>query len=122
MYNNKKGLKPNTHLGVDLKTMLRKDRQAKTGKDYLGVLRRDVLCEEFLYDEHFTFVELPPMAPVKRNHKVYDGKHISITRRDDGTLRPNFKPMHAKGRFAIAQYVFEVYIELCEGLGLIEER
>ena len=118
----KKVLNCNTHLGVDLKTMLRNDRMAKTGKNYLGVLRRDVLCEEFLYDEHFTFIEQPPKPPVKHNPKVYDGKHISITRRDDGTLRPNFKPMHVKGALAAAQYVVEVYIELCEGLaGLIEE-
>ena len=118
----KKVLNCNTHLGVDLKTVLRKDRRTKTGKNYVGVLRRDVLCEEFLYDEHFTFIEMPPKPPVKHNPKVYDGKHISITRRDDGTLRPNFKPMHVKGTIAAAQYVVEVYIELCEGLaGLIEE-
>ena len=121
MLNNKQGLKPNTHIGVDLKTMLRKDRKAKTGKNYVGVLRRDVLCEEYLYEEHFTFIELPPKAPVKHNPKVFDGRHISITRRDDGTLRPNFKPMHVgEGCFAEAQYAYEVYIELCKGLGLIE--
>ena len=113
----------NTHIGVDLKTMLRNDRQAKTGKNYLGVLRRDVLCEEFMYDEHFTFIELPPKAPTKRNPKVFDGKHISITRRDDGTLRPNFKPMHLEEcLFPLAHYAYEVYVELCKGLGLIEER
>ena len=80
MYINKKGLKPNTHIGVNLKTLLRKDQQAKTGKNYVGVLSRDVLCEEFLYDEHFTFIEMPPKPPVKHNPKVFDGKRISITR------------------------------------------
>ena len=122
MYNNKKGLKPNTHIGVNLKTLLRKDQQAKTGKNYVGVLSRDVLCDEFLYDEHFTFIEMPPKPPVKHNPKVFDGKRISITRRDDGTLRPNFKPMHIGGSLTLSRYVYEVYIELCEGLsGLIEE-
>lgn len=122
MYINKKGLKPNTHIGVNLKTLLRKDRQAKTGKNYVGVLSRDVECDEFLYDEHFTFIELPPKPPVKHNPKVFDGKRISITRRDDGTYRPNFKPMHIGGRLTLSRYVYEVYMELCEGLsGLIEE-
>lgn len=85
MYINKKGLKPNTYIGVNLKTLLRKDRQAKAGKNYVGVLSRDVECDEFLYDEHFTFIEMPPKPPVKHNPKVFDGKRISITRRDDGT-------------------------------------
>jgi hypothetical protein len=108
---------------VNLKTLLRKDQQAKTGKNYVGVLSRDVLCEEFLYDEHFTFIEMPPKPPVKHNPKVFDGKRISITRRDDGTLRPNFKPMNVGKGFSLARYIWEVCVELCNGLtGLIEER
>ena len=122
MYNNKHGLNPNTHFSVDLKTLLRKDRLAKVGKNYLGVLRRDVECDEFRYDEHFTLVETIPSTTIKRNPKVYEGKHITITRKDDGTYRPNFKPMHIGGSLTLARYVYEVYIELCEGLsGLIEE-
>ena len=108
----KKQLNCNTHIGVDLKTLLRKDQQAKTGKNYVGVLSRDVLCEEFLYE-----------PPVKHNPKVFDGKRISITRRDDGTLRPNFKPMNVGKGFSLARYIWEVCVELCNGLtGLIEER
>lgn len=119
----KKQLNCNTHIGVNLKTLLRKDRQAKTGKNYVGVLSRDVLCDEFLYDEHFTFIEMPPKPPVKHNPKVFDGKRISITRRDDGTLRPNFKPMNVGKGFSLARYIWEVCVELCNGLtGLIEER
>ena len=122
MYNNKHGLNPNTHLGVDLKTLLRKDRLTKVGKNYLGVLRRDVESDEFRYDEHFTFVETIPSTTIKRNPKVYEGKHITITRKDDGTYRPNFKPMREEDVLNLARYTHEVYIELCEGLsGLIEE-
>ena len=112
----------NTHFSVNLKTLLRKDRLAKVGKNYLGVLRRDVECDEFRYDEHFTFVETIPSTTIKRNPKVYEGKRITITRKDDGTYRPNFKPMHIGGSLTLSRYVYEVYIELCEGLsGLIEE-
>ena len=112
----------NTYIGVNLKTMLRNDSRAMLGKNYLGVLRRDVECDEFNYDEHFTFVETVPSTAVKRNPKVYEGKHITITRRDDGTYRPNFKPMSEEDVLNLARYTHEVYVELCEGLGgLIEE-
>ena len=66
----------------------------KTGKDYQGVLRRDVECEEFLYDEHFTFVETLPWS-MKRNPRVYNGRYISVTRQDNGNLRPNFSAWSA---------------------------
>lgn len=115
-------MKPNTHISVDLKTMLRKDRQAKTGKNYLGVLRRDVECEDYRYDEHFTFIETVPSTAHKRNPRLFDGKHISITRCNDGTLRPNFKPMHVDDGFTVERYALDVYNELCMGLaGLIDE-
>ena len=112
----------NTYIGVNLKTMLRNDSRAMLGKNYLGVLRRDVECDEFRYDEHFTFVETAASTTVKRNPKVYEGKHITITRKDDGTFRPNFKPMREEDVLNLARYTHEVYMELCEGLsGLIEE-
>lgn len=70
----------------------------------------------------FTFVELPPKAAVKHNPRVYDGKHITITVRNDGTYRPNFKPMREEDVLNLARYTHEVYVELCEGLGgLIDE-
>ena len=70
----------------------------------------------------FTFVELPPKVAVKHNPRVYDGKHITITVRNDGTYRPNFKPMREEDVLNLARYTHEVYVELCEGLGgLIDE-
>ena len=115
-------MKINTELCVDLKTKLQNDVRMKLGKNYLGVLRRDVESDEFRYDEHFTFVETIPSTTIKRNPKVYEGKRITITRKDDGTYRPTFKPLHIGGSLTLSRYVYEVYIELCEGLsGLIEE-
>ena len=73
------GWNHNTELGIDLKTMLRTDRTVKTGKDYLGVLRRDADCDidEFLYrDPHYTFVETLPWTN-KRNPCLFRGKHTS---------------------------------------------
>ena len=49
----KKVFNHNTHLGVNVKTVLNNDRIMRVGKDYQGVLKRDVEIDEFRYDEHF---------------------------------------------------------------------
>ena len=109
----------NTYLGCDLKTILRSDSRMKLGKDYQGVMRRDVECEEFHFDEHYTFVETEPWSR-KRNPRVFNGQYISITRREDGSLRLNFKPRPET--MSIDYYAFEVYREIRNGLnGLVEE-
>ncbi len=118
---NLSGWHHNTALGCDLKTILRSDSRMKLGKDYQGVLRRDVECEEFLFDEHYTFVETLPWSR-KRNPRVYNGQYISITRREDGSLKPNFKPMPTGRQFSIDSYAIGVCNELRQALeGLIEK-
>ena len=115
----KKVFNRNTHLGVNLKTMLRGENVMKTGKDYLGVLRRDVECDEFRWDEHFTFIETLPWS-MKRNPRVFNGKYISITRQDNGALRLNFKPLKVDDGFSVERYAFGVYRELHQALnGLV---
>lgn len=119
---NLSGWHHNTHLGVNVKTVLNNDRIMRVGKDYQGVLKRDVEIDEFLYDEHFTFVETLPWS-MKRNPRVFNGKYISITRRSDGSLRPNFKPMNIGRGFNLECYAFGVYRELHQALeGLVEEN
>ena len=114
---------PNTHLSVDLKTHLRSDSKMKAGKDYQGILRRDEICEEFRYDEHFTFVETVPKTVEKRNPQVYVGEFITITRRDNGTYRPNFRPMKMDADFSVKMYATGVANELLWALeGLIGKR
>lgn len=111
----------NTELSVDLKTILRSDRRLQTGKDYHGILRRDVEYDEFRCDEHYTFIETLPWTS-KRNPRLFNGRYISITRQDDGTLRPNFKPMKVDKHFSVETYAFKVYLELHKALkGLIEK-
>ena len=117
----KKVFNRNTHLGVNLKTMLRSENVMKTGKDYQGVLRRDVECDEFRWDEHFTFVETLPWN-TRRNPRVYNGKYISVTRRPDGTLRLNFKPLKMGDDFSLERYALGVYNELCIALGGLVEK
>ena len=114
---------PNTDLNCELKTLLRCDKRMKTGKDYQGVLRRDsdAEVEEFLYrDPHFTFVETVPQAPCKRNPRVFTGQYITVTRRSDGSLWPNFKPLKKGGGFSVDGYAIGVCNELRQALtGLI---
>ena len=119
------GWHPNTHLGVDLKTLLRSDECMRIGKAYQGVLRLDANAEieEFLCrDPHFTFVETVPQTAGKRNPHVFDGKYITVTRRDDGSLRLNFKELPKGANFNLERFALGVYNELCLALGgLIEE-
>ena len=102
---------------------LRSDSRMKAGKDYHGVLRRDVTCEEFKYNEVMTFVETVSQKTVKRNPQVYVGETITVTRRDDGTYHPNFRPIHTGPGFSVAQYATDVANELLWALeGLVEEE
>ena len=114
----------NTDLAVDLKTILRSDRTMRIGKEYPGVLRRDsdADIDEFrCRDPHYTFVEALPWT-MKRNPCVFRGRLISVTRRDDGSLRPNFKPLHVDKDFTVDGYALEVANELREALsGLVEK-
>ena len=113
----------NTELSVDLKTLLHSDRRMRTGKEYQGVLRRDSESDvdEFLSrDAHYTFIETEPWMG-KRNPRLFRGKYITITRQDDGTLHPNFRPMPAD--LTVDNYAFEVYRELRKALkGLVENE
>lgn len=119
---NLEGWHRNTELGVDLKTIMHSARRMKTGKEYPGVLRRDEDAEMDDFscrDAHFTFVETLPWM-MKRNPRVYNGKYISITRRPDGSLRPNFKPLKVTKGFSVERYTFNVYLELHKALkGLV---
>ena len=117
------GWHKNTDLAVNLKTVLLSDTSMRTGKDYQGVLRRDwdAEMEDFrCRDANYTFIETVRMTADRRNPHVFHGKYITITRRSDGSLRPNFKPMPAG--MSVDNYAFEVYRELCGALkGLVEK-
>ncbi len=120
--NNENVWNTNTDLGCDIKTILRSDRKMKTGKDYQGILKLDQegTIDEFLSrDPHYTFVETLPWS-MKRNPRVFNGKHISVTLQDDGNLRLNFKPLKTGAGFSFERYTFGVYLELHKALkGLV---
>ena len=106
----------NTDLCMDVKTILRSDRVTKIGKGYPGVLTRDT-------DDHYTFTETVQACVEKRNPQVYRGKHITVTRKDDGTYRPNFRPVKVGAGFNVGRYAAGVANELLWALeGLVGER
>ena len=115
----------NTDLAVDLKTILRNDRMMKTGKEYLGMLRRDndPIVDDFLYrDAHYTFVETLPWT-MKRNPRVFRGKFITVTRHEYGSLKPNFRPLPTDADLSVEKYALGVANELTWALeGLVEKR
>jgi len=124
-YNKEQGWHKNTELCVNLKTLLRSDVHMKVGKEYQGVLKLDSesIVDEFLYrDTHYTFTETVHLTAGKRNPHVFDGEFITVTRRDDGSYRLNFKPLKTGADFSLERYALGVYNEICIALGgLIEE-
>jgi hypothetical protein len=103
----------NTMLCVDVKTLLLYDNFLSLGKAYQGVLTKDG-------EDHLRFVEtMQPNAP-KRNPRVFNGQFITITRKDDGSPRPNFKAMPVG--MSVDNYAIAVCNELLQGLiGFVEE-
>ena len=59
----------------------------------------------------------------KRNPRVFNGEYIAVTRRDDSSLRPNFKPIKTGKGFDVVCYAMDVSNELLWALdGLVEEE
>jgi len=54
---------------------------------------------------------------------VFSGRYINVTRRPDGSLRLNFRPLKMDGHFSVERFALGVYNELCMALGgLVEEN
>lgn len=116
-------MKMNTVLCCDLKTKLQTEVLMTPGKDYPGILRRDIPSEDFGFDDdHYTFIETLHPTAGKRNPHVFDGQFITVTRRDDGSYRLNFKPLKVGADFSLESYAIGVYNEIRQALnGLIEK-
>lgn len=100
-----KDLFPNTEPCIDLKLLTRERGRLNIGASLGGIITRDG-------EKHYTFRETQPSTAGKRNQQVFYGKFITITRRDDGTLRPNFKPMKMEEGFSANSYATGVANEL----------
>ncbi len=110
-YQQAHGRHSNTELCVDLKTQLLNDAVMKAGKPYRGVLTKVSEIDDLYCDEFFKFFEDAPQA-VHRNPRVFDGKHVTITRWPDGSYRANLKPVVISDGFDIIGYATSVGNEL----------
>lgn len=117
-------MKANSLLCIDLKTKLQNEVLMEPGKEYPGILRRDIPSEEIGFDDcHYTFVESTfPSTSERRNVHLYEGNHITCTKRLNGFLRLNFKNLHIDTNFSVDSYAFEVASEIRNALtGLVKE-
>lgn len=114
-YNKEQGCHHNTDFCVDVKTILRNDSIAAIGKKYTGELTRDT-------EDHYTFLETLPPKVYKRNPRVFDGKYITVTRKKDGRLQPNFKPIKEWKGFIPVNYAKGVANELLWALESLLEK
>lgn len=116
------GIYPDTHLGVTLKTILRSERQVRAGKPYRGVLlfEQEGYADAHCYhDARFVFLE-SVYAPVRRNEHLFEGRYITITCRDDGSPRLNFRNLPQE--MSVDSYAIGVCDEIREALtGLVGE-
>ena len=75
-------------------------------------------CHRDLATSHHS---CPPVS--RRNPRVFSGRYITLTRREDGSLRANFRPLKIDKDFSVERFALGVYNELCVALGgLVEEN
>ena len=113
---------PNTHLCVNLKTRLVSDKQMVLGKTYRGTIKRDVVCEDYLYDEHFTFTEIQPSTDGKRNPIIYEGACVIVHQSEDGSLYTTFKKPRFTADYTFQDFCREASRELAQLPCLVEEE
>ena len=111
----------NTHLCVNVKTRLVSDKIMVPGKTYRCTVKRDVVCEEYLYEEHLTVTEIPPSTNGKRNPKIYEGKCVNVHQRADGSLYPTLKQPRFTVDYTFQDFCREASEELMAVIDLIKE-
>ena len=114
-------MKVNTELCVDLRTELQNEVLMKPDKDYRGILRRDTPSEEIGFDNgHYTFVETLSSTS-ERNPRIFSGRFISVTRGNNGDLRPNFcRPKYTEN-FCFQDFCHGAVKELLVAASLLVE-
>ena len=114
------GWHTDTQLGCDMKTFLRSDKRLLVNKEYPGVLRLDAEADidDFrCRDAHMTFIESTALSTAeRRNVRLYEGRHITCTKRLNGTARLNFKELKQDAYHNVDNYAFEVANEIREAL------
>lgn len=105
-------------LGLYLMTLLLEDKLPEIGKAYSCVFIRTGESDATLIEK------AKCKSDGKRNERVYDGNHITMTLRlADGHIRLNFKELNYGPDFNIDTYANEVMQEIRKALYcLVEEK
>jgi hypothetical protein len=61
-------------------------------------------------DRFIFYEEQTPKA--RRNPRVWSGKMLNISRKSDGQLSVNFKPMRLEGQTNVDQLIASIYLDL----------
>lgn len=104
----------NWMLCIDLMTQLRNDRYPKLGKGYNGQLM-------MVDDGEARFIERVDSTNGKRNMRVFEGRYINISLKDDGSYQPNFKHVRIDASM-LESYVQGVTQELKEAFTSLLEK
>lgn len=114
---NQQAYKKNYLLGIDMQTHLQYDNLPKVGKTYQGML---VMTDDY----SAKFVEKVSAKASKRNCRVYEGEHITMTYRlQDEHIRLNFKEALFTPGFDVDNYAIEVMEEVRTALkSFVEEN
>jgi len=115
------GWQKNTELCMDVTTLLHEDRAMQPGKEYLGVLRKDVESDEYRYDEHMTFVEVERQKGEKRNLQLYKGLCVNVNQQNDGRKYLSFNRPRFTEDFTFKHFCLMAAEELLTVAGLLEE-
>lgn len=116
----------NTNLDCDVKTWLRSDKRMVVNKEYPGILRLDSEADIDYYrcrDPHMTFIETTLSSYAgRRNTCIYEGKHLTCTKRLNSTARLNFKSLKQNVYSDIDNFATEVANEIREALKAFVEE
>ena len=104
----------NTHLNVDLKTVMQQGAHLQEGLCYNGVLTRDG-------EDHYRFEEATRRGICKRNPKLFDGEYISLVHMRNGRYQCHMKTISASTVSDCYGLAYKVYSELVNALQIIDQ-
>ena len=104
-------MKKNTNLCVDLKTVMQNDTLLVEGQCYTGVLTRDS-------KDHFLFEEAVRKGRAPRNPKLFDGKYVSMVRKQNGSYQFYMKTL--ADNFNRDNLAYAIYAEVSTAVQIID--
>lgn len=96
-------MKTQIYLCVDLKAMTQ-DTHFHPQESRTGILSMQD-------EDNFIFYEAEPQRE-RRNPRLWSGKMLNISRKSDGQLSVNFKPMRLEGQTNVEELIATIHLDL----------